>query len=117
KPGIYRYIVINHGTYEFDPGLYDITGLAPVNTAASAGYTANGIDHSRETATDFDLCTGGQPNSCPGLTAGIWIGHRGGAVGADVPPPSGTCVGSVGGGSSGGGGDATVVSASGAVFR
>jgi hypothetical protein len=117
KPGIYRYIVINHGTYEFDPGLYDITGLAPVNTAASAGYTANGIDHSRETATDFDLCTGGQPNSCPGLTAGIWIGHGGGSFGAYVPPTSGTCVGSVGGGSSGGGGDATVVSASGAVFR
>jgi len=115
-PGVYGYIVINHGTYEFDPGLYDIIGNAPVNTATGAGYTANGIDHSKETATDFDLCTGGLPNSCPTLTAGVWIGHGGGAFGAYVPPTSGTCVGSVGGGSSGGGGDATVVSASGVVF-
>ena len=117
SPGIYNYIVINHGTYEFDPGLYYITGVAPVNTATAGGYTANGIDHSKETAADFDLCTGGLPNSCPALTAGVWIGHGGGAFGAYVPPVSGTCVGSVGPGSSGGGGDATIVSASGSVFR
>jgi hypothetical protein len=117
NPGRYGSIVINHGTYEFDTGLFDITGSATVNNITGAGYTANGIDHSRETATDFDLCTGGLPNSCPNLTAGVWIGHGAGAAGAYVPPTSGTCVGSVGGGSSGGGGDATVVTASGAVFR
>ncbi|MEA2644833.1 MAG: putative Flp pilus-assembly TadE/G-like, partial [Chloroflexota bacterium] len=50
EPGRYSYIVINHGTYEFDPGLYDITDVAPVNTATGAGYTANGIDHSGEVA-------------------------------------------------------------------
>src|SRR5439155_12528784 len=74
-------------------------------------------DHSRETAVDFDLCTGGLANSCPSLTAGVWIGHGGGNFGAYVPPTSGTCLGSVGGGSSGGGGDATVITGSGAVFR
>jgi hypothetical protein len=117
NPGRYGSIAINHGTYEFDTGLFDITGSATVNSLTGAGYTANGIDHSRETATDFDLCTGGQPNSCPTLTAGVWIGHGSGAFGAYVPPTSGTCVGSVGGGSSGGGGDATVISGSGVVFR
>jgi Flp pilus assembly protein TadG len=33
-PGIYQYIVVNHGAYTFNPGLFDITGSAPVNTAA-----------------------------------------------------------------------------------
>jgi hypothetical protein len=117
KPGFYSYIVINHGTYEFDPGLYDITGKAPVNTSGGGGYTANGIDHSKETAADFDLCTGGLPTSCPSLTAGVWIGHGGGSFGSYVAPTSGTCIGSVGAGSSGGGGDSTVVSGSGVVFR
>ena len=56
--GFYNYIVINHGNYEFDSGLYDITSVAPVNKLAS-GF-ANGIDHSRETAAaDYDLCNGG----------------------------------------------------------
>jgi hypothetical protein len=117
EPGIYSYIVINHGTYEFDTGLFDITGNAPVNTLTAGGYFANGIDHSREGAADFDLCTGGQPNGCPGLTAGVWIGHGSGGFGAYVAPTSGTCAGGTGGGSSGGGGDATVVSGSGVVFR
>jgi hypothetical protein len=117
KAGTYGYIVINHGNYEFDPGLFDITGTAPVNTVTGGNYTANGIDHSNEGAADFDLCTGGQPNSCPNLTAGVWIGHGGGSSGSYVPPTSGTCLGSVGGGSSGGGGDATVISGSGVVFR
>src|SRR5438874_2493062 len=52
QPGFYNYIVINHGTYEFDPGLYDITGVAPVNTQSGGSYFANGIDHSREGASD-----------------------------------------------------------------
>src|SRR5678809_1330920 len=38
QPGRYSYIVINHGTYEFESGLYDITDSAPVNTATGAGY-------------------------------------------------------------------------------
>lgn len=117
NPGRYGSIVINHGTYDFETGLFDIWGSATVNNLTGGGYTANGIDHSRETAADFDLCTGGLPNSCPNLTAGVWIGHGGGQFGAYVPPTSGTCIGSVGGGSSGGGGDATVISGSGVVFR
>jgi len=116
EPGIYSYIVINHGTYEFDPGLYDIIGLAPVNTASGGAYAANGIDHSRETATDFDLCTGGAPTSCPTLTAGVWIGHGGGGFSPYQGPVAGSCTGGVAG-SGGGGGDATVISGSGVVFR
>jgi Flp pilus assembly protein TadG len=115
-PGIYNYIVINHGNYEFDSGLYDITGVAPVNTATGGGYFANGIDHSRETATDFDLCTGGAPNSCPTLTAGVWIGHGGGGYTAYSGPTPGSCTNGVAG-SGGGGGDLTVVSGSGVVFK
>lgn len=115
--GFYRYIVINHGNYEFNSGLYDITGVAPVNTATGGSYAANGIDHSRETvAGDFDLCTGGQPNSCPTLTAGVWIGHGGGAYSAYQGPTPGSCTNGVAG-SGGGGGDATVISGSGVVFR
>ena len=116
EPGFYQYIVINHGTYEFDQGLYDITGKAPVNTVTGAGYTANGIDHSREVAADFDLCTGGLPNSCPTLTAGIWIGHGAGNYSAYVTPTSGSCAGGFTG-ASGGGGDPTIISANAVVFR
>lgn len=116
-PGIYSYIVINHGKYEFDTGLYDITGKAPVNTATGAGYSANGIDHSLETAaSDFDLCTGGLPNSCPTLTAGVWIGHGGGSFSPFSGPVPGSCTGGLAG-SGGGGGDATGISGSGVVFR
>jgi hypothetical protein len=114
--GIYDYIVINHGQYEFGPGLYLITGKAPVNTATGGGYWANGIDHSREGAADFDLCTGGLPNSCPTLQAGIWIGHGGGAYSAFVGPVPGSCTNGVAG-SGGGGGDPTIISGSGVVFR
>jgi len=114
-PGFYDYIVINHGDYEFGPGLYDITGLAPVNTATS-GF-ANGIDHSQETAAgDFDLCTGRTVTSCPGLTAGIWIGHGSLAYSAYQGPTPGSCTNGVAG-SGGGGGDPTVISGSGVVFR
>jgi hypothetical protein len=116
EPGFYSYIVINHGTYEFDPGLYDITDTAPVNTLTGGGYTANGIDHSREGGADFDLCTGGQPNSCPTLTAGVWIGHGGGAFGAYVKPVNQSCTGGASSSTSGGG-DNTIISGSGVVFR
>ncbi|HLQ14342.1 MAG TPA: pilus assembly protein TadG-related protein, partial [Candidatus Eisenbacteria bacterium] len=115
-PGFYSSIVINHGNYEFGSGLYDITGTAPVNVATGAGYTATGIDHSRENAADFDLCTGGLPNSCPGLTAGVWIGHGGGSFAAYSGPTPGSCTNGVAG-SGGGGGDLTVISGSGVVFR
>ncbi len=114
--GEYDYIVINHGDYEFDSGLYYITSKAPVNTLTGGGYLANGIDHSKETATDFDLCTGGQPNSCPTLTAGVWIGHGGGSYYAYQGPTPGSCTNGVAG-SGGGGGDPTVISGSGVVFR
>jgi hypothetical protein len=114
--GIYDYIVINHGTYEFDSGLYYITGKAPVNTATGVGYTANGIDHSREGAADFDLCTAGLPNSCPGLTAGVWVGNGNGAFAAYQGPVAGSCTNGVAG-SGGGGGGPTVISGSGVVFR
>jgi len=117
EPGVYSYIVINHGTYEFSQGLYDITGLAPVNTQSGASYFANGIDHSKETAaSDWDLCTGGTPTSCPGLTAGVWIGHGGGAFGAYQGPVAGSCTGGLAG-SDGGGGDATIITGSNVVFR
>ena len=113
--GVYDYIVINHGDYEFGPGLYDITGLAPVNTATS-GF-ANGIDHSQETAAaDFDLCTGRTVTSCPTLTAGIWIGHGSLSYSAYQGPVPGSCTNGVAG-SGGGGGDTTVISGSGVVFR
>jgi hypothetical protein len=114
--GFYDFIVINHGTYEFDSGLYDITGKAPVNTLTGS-YTANGIDHSNETAAgDFDLCTTGTSNGCPTLTAGVWIGHGRGNYTAYSGPTPGSCTNGVAG-SGGGGGDPTVISGSGVVFR
>jgi hypothetical protein len=117
NPGIYSYIVINHGAYEFAAGLFDITGKAPVNTLTAGSYLANGIDHKNETAAgDFDLCTTGTANGCPTLTAGVWIGHGGGGFGAYVNPVPAVC-NSNSAGTDGGGGDATVVSASGSVFR
>jgi Putative Flp pilus-assembly TadE/G-like len=117
QPGKYSYIVINHGTYEFAPGLFDITGTAPVNTLIGLGRLSNGIDHSLETAaSDFDLCTAGTPTGCPTLTAGVWIGHGGGNYGAYVNPVAPVC-NSNQVGTDGGGGDATVVSGSGSVFR
>ena len=119
-PGIYQFIVINHGYYEFEAGLFDITGLAPVNTAPNlGGYTANGIDHSRETASDFDLCAPLLPAkelSCPTLRAGVWIGHGGGNFAAYQGPVPGSCTNGLAG-SGGGGGDPTVISGSGVVFR
>jgi len=118
-PGRYRYIVVNHGTYEFESGLYDLTSTAPVNTQTGGSYFANGIDHKNErNADDWDLCNGGQSNSCQSLTSAVWIGHGGGSYGAydDGQSGSGTCaVG--GGGTTGGGGDGTTISGSGVTFR
>lgn len=128
QPGIYSYIVVNHGTYTLAPGVYDITSKAPVNTVTSDTTAANGIDHRNENASDFDLCTGGTATSCPTLTAGVWIGHGGGYYAAAGPSGSGySCNGGYGGGGGGdghhgqdedgGGGDATVVTGSGVTFR
>lgn len=122
-PGKYQYIVINHGQYSLEGGIFEITGKAPVNTASGPGYIANGIDHSQETAADFDLCTGApsalQP--CAGLTAGVWIGHGGGGF---SPPSTGapatkTCTGSLPGttGTQAGGGDATGLIGAGVTFK
>ncbi|HVS42277.1 MAG TPA: pilus assembly protein TadG-related protein [Candidatus Dormibacteraeota bacterium] len=119
----YNAIVINHGTYEFASGLFYIYGTAPVNTngasCGSTNYTANGIDHCRESASDFDLCTAnngnGSPISCPSLTAGVWIGHGGGSFGAASAGTSSSCTGGSAG-TSGGGGDSTVVTGSGVSF-
>lgn len=117
NPGIYSYIVINHGTYSFETGIFDITGKAPVNTLSGGSYLANGIDHSQETtATDFDLCNALTATGCPTLTAGIWIGHGAGGFGTYVPPTAPVCNSNLPG-TDGGGGDATVVSASGVFFR
>jgi hypothetical protein len=122
----YHSITINHGTYEFGSGLFDIVGKAPVNTngptsgcAGSHTYTANGIDHCREqNNNDQDLCNNGAQSAvaCPTLTAGVWIGHGGGNFGAYVAPTSGSCTGGTPG-TDGGGGDNTIVSGSGVAFR
>ena len=161
QPGIYKYIVINHGEYFFDSGTYDITGTAPVDTntnntctaawstssQANANCVANGIDHQPDQAPgpngyggDFDLCNGGQPNSCGGvstdtgkctlsgntysgsdcLTAGVWITKGGlhnynASSGSASSCPSGGGGGSVG--SQGGGGSDAVISGAGVTFK
>lgn len=134
QEGIYQYIVVNHGTYEFNSGLYDITGSAPVDTydLGDMSYThspgANGIDHGRESSPtpmakndqsdkDFDLCDGGHPNSCPNLSAGVWIGRGQGWNGPSGADTTGCGGGIGGGGTSGGGGDQTVISGSAVTFR
>jgi len=120
-PGIYSSIVINHGNYEFGPGVYQITGTAPQNTAA-AGVLANGIDHTGETAADWDLCPPGT-SPCT-AAAGIWITH---GASPFATPTAGTPVECQGGGGDGGGGpsgstgagggDATIVTGSGSTFQ
>jgi hypothetical protein len=99
-PGRYSYIVINHGQYDFEAGVYDITSVAPPSA----------ISHGRETAADFDLCGA----SCPNLTAGIWIGHGSNAYSAGSPGSGSACTGNS---VQGGGGDATIVTGSGVAFR
>jgi len=113
-PGIYQSIVVNHGTYTFEPGVYDILGKANVNTALVG--KANGIDHSREIARDWDLCTTalGSVLACPTLTAGVWIGYGSMGSGPLVTTVNGACgVGTT----VGGGGDITSISGAGVVFR
>jgi len=120
-PGIYQWIVVNHGSYGFEPGIYDITGKAPVNTNA-AGF-ANGIDHSLETSADWDLCTTAalNPTACNGvagqplLQSGVWMGHGSLLSAAPGTTTFGNCAGAAT--TLGGGGDQTVVNAIGVVFR
>lgn len=117
NPGVYNYIVVNHGTYSFETGLFDITGKAPVNTVSGGAYLANGIDHSRETAAgDFDLCTTGTATGCSTLTAGVWFGHGNGGFGGYVPAVAPVCNSNLPG-TDGGGGDDTVISGSNVFFR
>ena len=130
EPGQYQYIVINHGQYEFEGGLFYIYGTAPVDTATvSSTVEANGIDHSQEQTgvqKDWDLCQAPVNNnpaaSCPTLTAGVWIGHGMGCggnnkCGAQVNSTGVTCNnGQVTGGTTGGGGDKTDITGSGVSF-
>ncbi|HEV2013125.1 MAG TPA: pilus assembly protein TadG-related protein [Candidatus Dormibacteraeota bacterium] len=125
-PGVYGSIVVNHGIYEFGPGVFTITGTAPQNTKPACppqcpAQLANGIDHSLEgTASpgaDWDLCPSGL-SPCT-ATAGIWITHgslryvagssgSGESCGDDsggAPPPNA------------GGGDATWVKGAGVTFQ
>lgn len=99
-PGQYGYIVINHGRYDFQAGLYDITATAPPSV----------INHGLESVADFDLCG----SSCPTLTAGIWIGHGSNPY---LPGAAGDGTSCGGAGAQGGGGDLTVVTGSGVSFR
>jgi hypothetical protein len=81
-PGQYSYIVINFGSYAFQPGLFQVTGNGPVNILPlSALVEPNGIDHSQEKGggnanvdKDWDLCNTGTVTGCS-QTAGVWIGH------------------------------------------
>jgi len=131
-PGRYDYIVVNEGVYEFRSGIYDITGMAPVNSNTTNWGTgpthtrANGIDHSGETgASDaFDLCKplpatkelgcNGVGTNGPLLTAGVWIGQGTGGS-ADYSSGSATC-GANGTTTDAGGGPQTVVNGSGVTF-
>ena len=134
EPGLYSYIVINHGQYTFESGIYEITGSAPVDTQTSG--TADGIDHANENSNDFDLCTGGQPNSCGGqsadshrctslggdgtncLSAGVWFGHGHlNSTAFNNGSAGGTCGGGGGTGTQAGGGDQTMLTGSGVTFK
>ena len=114
RPGNYDYIVINHGQYTFEPGLYDIWHTAPQNNQLAL-LPANGIDHSGETSNDWDLCPGLILGGCT-ATAGVWIGGGGNSwAGAMGTTNYGVC-----GSSStqlGGGGSATSITGHGVTFR
>jgi Flp pilus assembly protein TadG len=121
-PGVYTFIVINHGSYVFERGLYDITSTAKVTAATlnpAGQFASDGIDHSAETtAADFDLCNTGTPNGCPTLTAGVWIGQGNLASHPASAGNSSTCSpGQPQSGTQGGGGPNTVITGSGVSFR
>ncbi len=111
-PGQYTSIVINHGQYDFEAGVYLISGQAP-NDTAPAGVQANGIDHSGEGPADWDLC-GGVACAEP---VGIYIGHGTKPfVAAGGGTPLGTCEdGSPQIGQTGGG-DVTRITGNGVTF-
>jgi hypothetical protein len=114
-PGVYGSIVINHGLYNFGPGVFTITGTGKQNTKP-AGQFADGIDLTGETAADWDLCPSG---SCPGWNppVGLWIGHGTAPFVAGAAGTGETC----GDGSSAppvtGGGDQTWIKGSGVTFQ
>ncbi len=116
QPGKYPFIVVNHGLYAFESGVFDITGTAPVNTNLAGTY-ANGIDHSGEGPADWDLCPTPAVGACPTLTAGIWIGHGTLLAAAGQVSTAGSCDGGGPPPLQGGGGDATQITSTGAVFR
>jgi Flp pilus assembly protein TadG len=113
-PGNYDYIVINHGQYTFEPGLYDIWHTAPHNSVGAGGQ-ANGIDHSGETSNDWDLCSGIALGACT-AKAGVWVGGNGNTW---AGPLGTTNYGACGISSTqlGGGGSATSVTGHGVTFR
>ncbi|MBV8195481.1 MAG: hypothetical protein JOY80_08120, partial [Candidatus Dormibacteraeota bacterium] len=123
-PGRYTAIVINHGTYEFGPGVFYIDGTAPVDTQTiynTGNYHSTGIDHSQEKSqvnnpqNELDLCPyQNNVQICSTLTAGVWIGH-GQGWSAQAQTLNGSCSGGGGGGASGGG-DQTNISGSGVTF-
>jgi hypothetical protein len=121
-PGVYGSIVINHGIYEFGPGVFQITGTAPQNSKP-AGQLANGIDHSQEgtasAGADWDLCPSGL-SPCV-ATAGIWITHGSAPFVAGSSGSGAGCSSDDSGGGSpppnAGGGDATWVKGSGVTFQ
>jgi len=100
--GVYQSIVINHGTYEFEHGLYDIIGVA----------SDKSISHGNETAgADYDLCPGITNGDCK-AKAGVWIGHGNNPYVA----ASSSKLSCLGQGSQGGGGDQTIVDGNGVTF-
>jgi hypothetical protein len=129
-PGIYGSIVVNHGIYEFGPGVFQITGVAPQNTVIACppqcpAQKANGIDHSAEgtgsAGADWDLCPSGM-SPCT-ATAGVWITHGNAAFVAGTSGSGSDCGGSGDDGSGGvpppnaGGGDPTWIKGSGVTFQ
>ena len=134
EPGLYSYIVVNFGRYDFENGFFEISGNAPVNTVTpvSDSREPNGIDHSQETTTnDWDLCqnatAGDNVTGCSSLTAGIWIGHGnpGWLYGCKNPQTGSPCIttgttcgnGSYTSGNIGGGGQTTLVTGVATSFR
>jgi len=124
KPAKYAFIAVNHGSYVFDGGLFDITSTAPVATdtvSVNNSTVANGIDHTPETNTDFDLCNGAKIQSPPNcnLTAAVWItqGNAGYAPASAGTTSSSGCSGGTAAQSiQGGGGQATDITGDSTTF-